>query len=73
MIDDCGDVALITYSYESYYQSQHAGAVLNARLPRSPDVRLAAVEKFTQPHSAWRGPYKGIVPHTHKQQVLAPS
>jgi ribose transport system substrate-binding protein len=49
-----GEVALITYSYDSYYSIAVRRRGFEQTLAKYPDVRLAAVAKFTQPSEAYQ-------------------
>lgn len=49
-----GEVALITYSYDSYYSIAARRRGFERTLASYPDVRLAAVEKFTQPSEVYQ-------------------
>jgi ribose transport system substrate-binding protein len=48
-----GEVALITYSYDSYYSIAARRRGFERTLTSYPDVRLVAVEKFTQPSEVY--------------------
>jgi len=52
-IDGQGDVALITYSFDSYYSIAARRRGFEQTLAKYPGVRLAAVEKFTQPSEVY--------------------
>jgi ribose transport system substrate-binding protein len=49
-----GDVALITYSFDSYYSIAARRRGFEQTLAKYPSVRLAAVEKFTQPSEVYQ-------------------
>lgn len=49
-----GEVALITYSFDSYYSIAARRRGFEQTLAKYPDVRLAAIEKFTQPSEVYQ-------------------
>jgi ribose transport system substrate-binding protein len=48
-----GEVGLITFSFESYYSIAARKAGFEKTLKSHPDIRLAAVERFTQPSEVY--------------------
>lgn len=49
-----GEVALITYSYDSYYSIAARRRGFEQTIARYPEIRLVATEKFTQPSEVYQ-------------------
>lgn len=66
-----GDVALITYSFESYYSIAARRRGFEQTLAGYPDVRLAAVEKFTQPSEVYQKAIAMLTAHPGIKGIFA--
>ena len=65
------DVALITYSYDSYYSIAARRRGFDQTLANYPDVRLAAVEKFTQPSEVYQKTMRMLTAHPGIKGIFA--
>ncbi|WP_158511665.1 MULTISPECIES: substrate-binding domain-containing protein [unclassified Bradyrhizobium] len=66
-----GEVALITYSYESYYSIAARRRGFEQTLAGHPDVRLAAVVKFTQPSEVYQKTIAMLTAHPNIKGIFA--
>ena len=66
-----GDVALITYSFDSYYSIAARRRGFERTLAKYPDVRLAAVEKFTQPSEVYQKTIAMLTAHPGIKGIFA--
>lgn len=66
-----GDVGLITYSYDSYYSIAARRRGFEQTLARHPDIRLAAVEKFTQPSEVYQKTIAMLTAHPSIKGIFA--
>jgi ribose transport system substrate-binding protein len=70
-IDHRGEVALITYSYDSYYSIAARRRGFENTLAKYPDVRLAAVQKFTQPGEVYQKTIAMLTAHPNINGIFA--
>jgi len=66
-----GEVALITYSYDSYHSITARRRGFERTLKSYPEVRLAAVEKFTQPAEVYLRVLAMLTAHPNIKGIFA--